>query len=245
MSAMSRPALALFDLDGTLLPHDTQLLFCNWVLRRHALRRFFLPLVAAFAPAGITRVLEARELKRIFLSYLWLMPEDRVRAYARQFAEWVSARCLYPELEQEIARHRAEGRVLVLNSASPDFYVREIGRVLGFHHAIGTPVLLQPHQPLIADIEGDNNKREAKLPRMEQLGLLPCDTENTWAYSDSSADLPMLGLARHVVTINPGAHLTRVALDSQWSILRPERPWKTNLGQALVVGRQLLGAWPE
>lgn len=235
------PRLALFDLDGTLLAHDTQLLFCQFVLRRHPLRRLFLPVAAVFAPAGLLGVLEARELKRIFLSYLWLMPGERVAALAREFAETIVPPLLFPELQAEIERHRRQGRLLVLNSASPDFYVREIGRVLGFDHSFGTLVNVAPRQPFIAEIDGENNKHAAKLPPMETSGLLPCDPADSWAYSDSTADLPMLRLVKHAVCINPGPRLTAIAAEEGWSVWRPARPWKSRAGQAGVVLKQLLG----
>lgn len=233
--------LALFDLDGTLLAHDTQLLFCRFVLQRHGLRRLFLPVAAAFAPAGLLGVLEARELKRVFLSYLWLMPRERVESLAREFAKSVVPPLLFPALRDEIERHRREGRVLVLNSASPEFYVREIGRVLGFDHSFGTRVEVAARQPFIAEIEGDNNKHEAKLPRMREAGLLPCEASDSWAYSDSTADLPMLRLVRHAVCVNPGERLSALAAEAGWMIVRPERPWRSRVGQAGVVMRQLLG----
>ena len=233
--------LALFDLDGTLLAHDTQLLFCQFVLRQHGLRRFFLPLAAALAPAGLAGVLEARELKRVFLSYLWLMPRDRLEAHARTFAETVVPPLLFPEVRAEVERHRRAGRVLVLNSASPEFYVAEIGRVLGFDYSFGTRVVVEARQPFIAEIDGENNKHAAKLPPMERAGLLPCDAGDSWAYSDSSADLPMLHLVKNAVCINPGRQLTAVAAAESWQVWRPERPWQGRPGQALVVLRQLLG----
>ncbi|MFN0129092.1 MAG: HAD family hydrolase [Verrucomicrobiales bacterium] len=235
------PRLALFDLDGTLLAHDTQLLFCQFVLRRHGLRRFFLPFAMLLAPAGLLGVLEARELKRVFLSYLWLMPAERVADLALEFAESVVPPLIYPELTAEIARHRREGRLLVLNSASPEFYVREIGRVLGFDHSFGTRVVVGARQPFIAEIDGENNKHAAKLTPMEAAGLLPCEVNDSWAYSDSTADLPMLRLVRNPVCINPGDRLTTIAAEENWSVLRPARPWRSRVGQASVVLRQLLG----
>lgn len=233
--------LALFDFDGTLLADDSQLLFCQFVLRKEGLRRLFLPFAAAFAPAGLSGLLGSRELKRVFLSYLWLMPRAQVEAYAREFAETVIPPLLYPALLAEVERHRREGRTLVLNSASPEFYIREIGRVLGFDHSIGTRVVLRKWQPLIAEIDGDNNKREAKLPRLEELGLLPCDGADSWAYSDSHADLPMLRLAGHVVCVNPTEILAAEAARHGWSTVQPARPWSSKAGQARRALAQVLG----
>jgi len=238
---MSPPSVALFDLDGTLLAHDTQLLFCNYVLQRHPLRRLFLPLAALFAPAGLARVLDARELKRVFLSYLWLMPRDRVLEYAADFARTIIPPLIYSELESEIARHRKEGRVLILNSASPEFYVQEIGKVLGFDVSYGTQIVLEALQPLIAEIQGENNKREAKLPRMAEY--FPCAYEDSWAYSDSPADFPMLKAVKNVVVVNPESFLATQASRHQWTVLRPPRPWNSRAGQACTMLRQVLGLW--
>jgi HAD superfamily hydrolase (TIGR01490 family) len=238
--------LALFDLDGTLLAHDTQLLFCNHVLRRRPLRRCILPAAATLAvPSAVLRVLETRELKRLFLSYLWMMPRLELETHAREFAGTVAASLIHPDLAAEIERHRRDRRVLVLNSASPEFYVREIGRQLGFDHAFGTKVLVEDRQPLVPEIDGPNNKLEAKIGRLSDAGLLPCDPDDSWAYSDSAADLPMLRLVRHVVCVNPNPRLLAEAESRGWPVRRPARPWSGPAGRSLVVLRQLLGAWPE
>lgn len=237
-------ALALFDLDGTLLADDTQLLFCQFVLQRQPLRRAFLPFFLAFTPAAACRLLGETEMKRLFLSYLWRLPRTDVEALARTFAREVVPPLLYPELQAELERHRREGRRLVLTSASPEFYVREIAAQLGFDHAFGTPVVLEPRQPLVPDIDGENNKREVKLARLEAAGLLPCDQANSWAYSDSMADLPLLQLAGHAVCINPGRRLSAKAARRGWTILRPRRPWSTQLGRTWRMARQALGCSP-
>jgi HAD superfamily hydrolase (TIGR01490 family) len=240
---MEPPRIALFDLDGTLLAEDTQLLFCNFVLRRHALRRLFLVFFLPFSAGAALRVLGARELKRVFLSYLWLMPRERLERYAREFARAEVAPRMFPELRAEIERHRREGRTLVLNSASPEFYVREIGAVLGFDHAFGTIVQVRNRQRLIAEIEGPNNKGRDKLPRMTRAGLFPCDTADSWAYSDSAADLPMLDVVRNVVLVNPRPRLAALGADRGWAVVRPARPWQSRAGQAVAIIRQVLGLY--
>jgi HAD superfamily hydrolase (TIGR01490 family) len=237
------PRLALFDLDGTLLAEDTQLLFCNYVLERHATRRLFLPFFLPFVPAAAMRVLGAEEMKRVFLSYLWLMPRRRLLDYASDFARRDVVRRVYPELLEEIRRHRDEGRALVLNSASPDFYVKEIADALGFDHAFGTRVVVRDVQPLIAEIDGVNNKREAKLPAMTAAGLLPCDADDSWAYSDSAADLPMLELVKNPVLVNPGRSMAAHGEARAWQILRPAKPWRSPTGQLGAILRQILGIY--
>jgi len=66
---MSR-GFALFDLDHTLLPHDTQALFCNFVLRREGWRRVFLIWFFLSLPFAALRLISLRTMKRVFSSYL-------------------------------------------------------------------------------------------------------------------------------------------------------------------------------
>ena len=65
-NATSR-AIALFDLDGTLIPWDCQLLFRHFVVRREPRRALLLPVFLIFTPLAC--LLGTECMKRIFLSY--------------------------------------------------------------------------------------------------------------------------------------------------------------------------------
>jgi len=226
---------AFFDLDHTLIPYDTQLLFCNFVLRQEGWRRIYLILFLPFLPFAGFRLVGARGMKRLFLSYLAAMPCGRLRNYARRFAGEVVAPLIYPELREELERHRREGRVIVLNSASPAFYVVEIARLLEIDHVFATPVRVDPRMPVLPVIEGPNNKRSAKLAAMTAAGLLPGEGESvdtggydyadSWAYSDSIADLPLLGLAANAVQVHPAKTFADIGRQRNWPVMRPKRPY--------------------
>ncbi len=219
-------SFAIFDLDQTLLPYDTQGLFCNHVLRKRPLRRAYLCL---FIPAALLRalhLLNTKTLKRIFLSYLRGLHPAELDALLRSFVEQDVLPALYPEVLAEVERHRAAGRTLILNSASPSFCVDAIASRLGFHHAIGTAVQLRDPMPLCPTILGRNNKYEAKLQAMRHL--MPTDLTlplpNAWAYSDSKADLPLLRFVENPVAIHPDPFLADIAAHEHWPVLRPPRP---------------------
>ena len=72
----AKRGVALFDLDQTLVPWDTQLLFCNWVLRHEPIRRLFLLILLPFLPLSL--VLGSEGMKRVFLSFLWAFPSAAV-----------------------------------------------------------------------------------------------------------------------------------------------------------------------
>jgi len=220
--------IALFDLDGTLIAWDCQLLFRHFVIRREPWRRVFLPVFLAFLP--LAGLLGAGGMKRVFFNYLWRMSPETLAEYSREFAVSLLP-VIYPDLRGKLELQRAAGHFLILTSASPEFYVTEIGRELGFDLTLGTPVELGPFFP---DLE--NNKGAAKVERL--IELLPASyfedvkLRHCHGYTDSCADLPMLALCDSATVVNPSARLTAIAEESGWEIVRPVRPWKSPLGFA-------------
>jgi len=232
--------IALFDLDGTLLAWDCQLLFRHQVVRREPWRAAFLPIFLAALP--LTPLLGAGGMKRIFLSYLLGMDAATLAAHSRDFAKSVMP-IVYPELRERLEAHRRNGDLLILASASPEFYVAEIGRELGFDLTLGTPVETGNACPLFPDLE--NHKGDAKVHRLRRV--LPAayfqdgKLRNCHGYTDSTADLPMLELCGRVTLVNPGAALAGLAGNGAADIVRPARPWKSRGGFFLRVLGLLTG----
>ncbi len=239
---------AFFDLDHTLLPFDTQALFCNFVLRRERWRTL---LHLTFAPVALLkafRIARTVTAKRAFLNYLAGMKRETLHAYAREFAEQIVKPWIYPDLLTIIEEHRRAGHILILNTASPDFYAHEIARVLGFDHCIATRIELPETMPLMPRVIGENNKREVKIARMKaELPVVAGAGEDvlrdSWSYSDSAADLPLLEFAGHAVLVHPDASLEAIGRQRGWQVLRPQRPYASNAGDMLCAVRQALGLW--
>ena len=110
------PGIALFDLDGTLIAWDCQLLFRHFVIRREPWRGVFLPVFLAFLP--LAGLLGDAGMKRVFLCYLWKMNLETLAGYSRDFATSLMP-AIYQELREKIEIHRKAGHLLILASASP------------------------------------------------------------------------------------------------------------------------------
>lgn len=245
------PGFALFDLDYTLIPHDTIFLFANYVIRRRPLRIFYL---LAFVPAAALyalRLTGVLALKSAFLSFLWGLSREETDALARDFARSITPQLFYVPLLEEVERERARGRTIILNTASPDVYVRYIAEQLGIKLWFATPMQLSERQPLYPRFSGPNNKSAQKLVAMASaLGYAdapgPQDRlENSTAYSDSSADLPMLRLAAEAVCVNPSGRLRAEAGKMGWKILEPPMPFRGAPGKLWTLIRQMTGLYPE
>jgi HAD superfamily phosphoserine phosphatase-like hydrolase len=141
----------------------------------------------------LASILRSEGLKRVFLSFLWRLQESEVDQLARDFArQWLPSRA-WPEMLEKIAWHKQRGDLTVLVSASPEPYVREIGRLLGFHHALGTVIdFPAAGLPLFPDLV--NNKGGNKVLRLRELLRSSYFTEDgklreAHGYSDSAADM--------------------------------------------------------
>lgn len=217
-------AIGLFDLDGTLLPWDCQLLFRHFVTQKEPWRRCLLPVFLALAP--LTPILGSGGMKRVFLSFLWRMDRPTLESYATEFAQLLIGQ-VYQELSEEIADHRRQGHFLILASASPSWYVVPLGKALGFDLSLGTEVETPPLMPLFPDLE--NHKGAEKVARLQRLlpeswfineTLVPCH-----GYTDSTADLPMLTLCDRVTLVNPSPALSALGEKNHWQSVTPARPW--------------------
>lgn len=229
--------IALFDLDGTLIAWDCQLLFRHFVVRREPWRRIFLPLFLLHLP--LAGLLGSEGMKRVFLSFLWRMSPQDLARHSKDFAKSLMP-AIYPELRAKLERQRAAGHFLILASASPEFYAAEIGRELGFHLTLATQVTTGPLFPQLK-----NHKGAAKVERLKTV-LPPTYFENDklvacHGYTDSRADLPMLDLCDTATVVNPSAKLTALAEAASWEIVRPARPWKSRAGFSLRVLALLAG----
>jgi phosphoserine phosphatase len=216
---------AFFDLDGTLLPWDTQLMFCNHVLRRHGWRRLLLAPFLCLLPLAALRLLRSRALKRVFLGYLAGMTRARLDELAAEFADGVAGRYVWAAMKEEIAACRADGCELILNTASPVIYAEAIAARLGFDHCVATRVELPPRMPLVARIIGPNNKRDAKIAAMRARGLLDpgeaLPAAGCRAYTDSPVDIPLLECAESGTLVHPAPRFAALAAARGWRILRP------------------------
>ena len=198
------PTIAIFDLDGTITSGDTYVAYLLYVLlqrRERVLRCLDLPLtILQFKLGRITN----DEIKRVFLKRIM---GDRTRAEVEQFtAKFVTHRFVKMTKPAALARiewHRRQGHLLMLATASFDFYADAIGQSLGFDSVVATRAAWH-NQKVTGDFDGKNLRGEAKLKAVTRA--LKRFDSGIWrivAYSDNQSDLPILRFADHGIVIDP------------------------------------------
>ncbi len=200
--------LALFDLDGTLTRSDTYRGFVLELLARHParwLRALLLPLpLAAFVLGRIDRgALKGAILRILFAG----MTREQIGAFARRYAARVVPARMFPSALEALRSHLAAGDHVVVLSASPDLYVPEIGRLLGAHETLCTPIRWNGER-LDGRLSGPNRRDAEKARVLQQLRQshpgLP-----VIAYGNSEADLAHMQDCEEGVYINADARTQR------------------------------------
>jgi len=215
MSASKKPA-ALFDFDGTITRRDTMVPFLLHLLKRYPRGLLDVPwLTALLGPYALGLVTKERmktEALRIFAR----VPEADRPAVVQRFHDAELSPMYLPGALERIARHRRQGHMLVLVSASLDLYLAAAARHLGFDACICTRIEAGSHPRVV----GANCWGREKVNRlMDQEWFDRIDWPESWAYSDHYSDLPMLMLCGYPVAATPKKTLRRHALREGWPII--------------------------
>jgi HAD superfamily hydrolase (TIGR01490 family) len=138
---------------------------------------------------------------------------------------------LYPRMLAIAYEHQDAGRRVFICTAASQEMADLMATVLTFDGAVGT-VLESVDGHYTGRPGGPFTYREGKAEAISELAEREgIDLAESYAYSDSESDLPMLRAVGHPVAVNPDAELTRIARHEGWEILRFDR-----LGRRLRVG---------
>jgi len=215
--------LALFDLDHTLLPIDSDhswgefTISLGWCDREHFARQN--DAYYADYQAGTLDVHDyVNFATRAFRER---GPDASAQAHARFMREVIEP-AIRPEALALLARHRAAGDRIVIITATNEFVTRPIAKALGVNELIAVELARDDAGWFTGEIVGTPSMREGKVTRLQQWlnaqGLDWHDVDSTF-YSDSRNDLPLLHRVNHPVATNPDDTLRAVALEKGWPIL--------------------------
>jgi HAD superfamily hydrolase (TIGR01490 family) len=216
--------LAVYDMDRTVTRRATYtpfLLHC--ALRRARWRLLFLPLVLLSMLAYVARLIDRAKLKEINHHLLLgskIHPRD-LKPLVESFADKQVATNIRPGARKAIARDKAEGRRVVLATASYRLYADAIADRLGFDDVIGTGSVIGIDERVHAKIAGENAYGEAKMRMIagwvEKSGLKGVHGHVRF-YSDHVSDRPALEWADEPVAVNPHGKLRRLAEERGWVV---------------------------
>ena len=217
--------LALFDLDHTLLPIDSDYEWSRFLVRIGVLDgeayerendRFYREYQAG--------TLDIQAFLRFQLAPLAAHPRATLDAWHRRFmAEVIEPRIL-PQARALVEEHRAAGDLLALVTATNAFVTAPIARAFGIEHLVATGIEIGADGAYTGRPQGTPSFREGKIARtaewLASLGHALDGFERSWFYSDSRNDIPLLERVTDPVATNPDDVLHATALERGWPVVR-------------------------
>jgi len=253
---------AFFDLDKTIIAKSGPLALGRSFFREGMISR---PLLAKavyaqlmFQLMGADEVkMERMRTEAAKLTDGWEV--DKIKEVVNEVLEEVISPLIYAEALELIHDHNAASRLVCIVSSSPEEIVEPLARMLRIHHFIASRTRIVDGKytgELDFYAYGPNKPTAIK----ELAAELDIDLENSFAYTDSITDLPMLENVGNPVVVNPDKELRKIAVEREWRIeswrnpvslrsrlpefRRPDVTWEASARVALgVVGVAAIGYW--
>lgn len=200
----AQPAVAAFDLDGTLTTRDCVVPFLRSLVGTSTLVRGFLRR-PVHALNGLARG-DRHALKTMSLSGLAGRDVDEVDAAGERFAREVIPGWLRSDTVARLKQHLLADHRVVIVSASLAPYVRPLARELGAETAICCELESEAGR-LTGRLVGPNCRGPEKLLRLREWLGDSFESTELWAYGDSSGDVEMLAAATHPTRLTRGVRL--------------------------------------
>lgn len=194
--------LALFDVDYTLTRKETLIAFFAYLIRRNPSLLLHLPKAAMSGLLFKLGINKEKKTKEMFLSFMRDLPMEELNELTDGFIEDEMKKILYTDGIEKIRELKNKGYLIVLTSASPEFYINKLKDIFQADYVMGTR-FQEKDGRFTALMLGENNKGEEKVLRLKEVfANQEIDYENSYMFSDSMSDDPLLRLVGKPYLIN-------------------------------------------
>jgi len=222
---MATGKLALFDLDLTLIPFDSGMAWTQFLIRRGILPADAEDRYLAFCHEYIAGTLDIHAMHRANMRPLLQVPRPTIAQWQEEFASELAPRLPRASLAL-VQRHRADGDLCAIVTATTELISGPIAHLFGIDHLVATrPATVDGLEDaaFTGEIAGEPCYRHHKVSRVHhwlaEAGRSLAEFEQSWFYSDAIGDLPLLEAVSHPVAVCPDERLRTHALRSGWPIL--------------------------
>ena len=215
--------LALFDLDNTLLAGDSDFQWAQFLIEQRVLdREVYEARNVEFYEQYKAGTLDIHEFLDFQLKPLSRHPRSQLDAWHSDFMQNRILPIITPAARKLVEEHTLAGDLCVIITATNSFVTAPIARALKVVNLIAT----EPEQKdgeFTGRVSGLPCFREGKIARLEswldEHNLTWLSFLESWFYSDSLNDLPLLKKVTHPVAVDPDATLKAHAERNGWPII--------------------------
>ncbi|MBN2647527.1 MAG: HAD family hydrolase [Thiotrichales bacterium] len=213
-------ALAIFDLDNTLIANDSDFLWGEFLVAKgYVDGKQFAQANARFYEEYKAGTLDIMAYQHFVLKPLSQQSMSTLNQWHQQFmAEYIEPIVL-PKALAQVEYHRQRGDTLLIITATNTFITRPIGRRFGIDTLLGTEGKIVDNR-YTGEVEGMPTFQQGKVIRLAQwMNENNQNLTDSYFYSDSHNDLPLLKEVTHPVVVDGDAKLQEYARQHGWECI--------------------------
>jgi len=215
--------LVLFDLDNTLLAGDSDFEWAQFLISKGVLdREVHEARNIEFYEHYKAGTLDIHAFLDFQLAPLSRHPREELDAWHREFMATRIRPIIGAPARALVQRHLDEGSLCAIVTATNSFVTGPIAREFGIPHLVAT---IPAHEDgrFTGKPRGTPAFKAGKIARvdawLEELGTWWGSFDQTWFYSDSHNDLPLLARTSHPVAVDPDDTLREHARRQGWPVI--------------------------
>lgn len=220
--------LALFDLDHTLIPFDSGMAWIRFLVGRGRLPADAEHRHLRDCQAYVAGTLDIRAMHRRNVGSIARVPRTELAAWLADFEREIAPR-IPAAMQALVQGHADAGHRCAIVTATTRFLAEPFARLFGDMALIATEPQTEDGRPegvFTGEIDGEPCHGEHKVGAvarwLAQQTAGPTTLagfDETWFYSDSVNDLPLLGAVAHPVAVRPEPRLRAHALAAGWTVV--------------------------
>ncbi len=211
---------AFFDFDETLVSVNSSKIGFKWLYEHKMLTKGFILKVIITQFLNRKNIISEKRMADIMINFYKNKKLTDFKAGANEFYHDFLKPHLAPKIMERLEFHKENGHILVIVSGSIRYYLEPAAKDLGIQHLVCTDLEEGTNGLLTGKAIGQvcigNHKRELTLKLVDELNI---DLENSYAYGDNQADIPLLKLVGNPFAVEPTPTLKRIAQKNNWPIL--------------------------
>ncbi len=216
--------LALFDLDHTLLPIDSDHEWGEFLVRIGAVdAATFARRNDDFFAQYQAGTLDPVEYLEFALGTLAGFPRVKLAEMQAQFMNEVIVPAIRPSALALLKKHQDAGDLVAIVTATNHFVTAPIAKALGVEHLIAAMPELDADGNVTGRLLGTPTQGAGKIVHtkawLEKMGKTLEDFDTVYFYSDSHNDLPLMSIVSHPIATNPNATLKTHATAQGWPLI--------------------------
>jgi len=209
--------LAIFDLDNTLIAGDSDYLWGQFLVEKGIVdREYYQRENKRFYQEYETGDLDIFEFLQFSFKPLSENSMTDLYSWREEFVKEKIHQLMLPKAKELIKQHRSKGHTLLIITATNHFVTKPIADILGIDNLLATdPEIIDNRYT--GKVSGVPCFQEGKVTRLQSwLAENNINMSESWFYSDSHNDLPLLKIVKNPIVVDADKTLAQVALENGW-----------------------------